>query len=97
MGLSKEEFKKLATLSRLRFSEAEEAEFLGEMDKIIAFADTINNAITGGTEDIKSVSNKAVPHKNLREDTVEKSLDNEKILSNVDGKDGFFSIGRCVK
>lgn len=97
MALSKEEFEKLSILSRLRFSVEEEEIFRNEMDDIIAFADTINNAVSGDTDDIKNTSREKVSYRTLREDTVEKSLPDEKILSNVDGKDGFFNIGRCVK
>lgn len=97
MVLSKKEFEKLAILSRLRFTDEELEGFRSEMEDIIAFADTINNAVSGGTSDIKNTGMKIVSHRDLREDKIEKSLPNEKILSNVDGKDGFFNIGRCVK
>ena len=97
MALSKEDFDKLAILSRLRFSDEEAEQFRNEMDDIIAFADTINNAVSGGTDDIKNTSINAVPYTALREDEVCESLPNEKILSNVDGSRGFFNVKRCVK
>lgn len=97
MALSKEEFEKLSVLSRLRFSEEEAEQFRNEMDDIIAFADTINNAVAGDTDNIKNTSVSAVSYKDLREDEVRESLPNEKILSNVDGSKGFFNVKRCVK
>ena len=97
MALSKEDFDKLAVLSRLRFSEEEAEKFRNEMDSIIAFADTINNAVSGGTEDIKNTAAEAIPFTELREDEVKESLPNEKILSNVEGSRGFFNVKRCVK
>ncbi|MCD8391111.1 MAG: Asp-tRNA(Asn)/Glu-tRNA(Gln) amidotransferase subunit GatC [Firmicutes bacterium] len=97
MALSKEEFEKLAVLSRLRFSDEEAETFRNEMDDIIAFADTINNAVSGGTDDIKNISENAVVYTELRADEVVDSLPNEKILSNVEGSKGFFSVKRCVK
>lgn len=96
MSISKQELEKLCVLSRLRFSEEELESFSKEIDDIITFADTINNAVDGGTEDIKSVDYHSVPYENLREDIVEPSLDNERILSNVDGENGFFRVARCV-
>ncbi len=97
MALSKEDFNKLAVLSRLKFSDEEAEKFRNEMDDIIAFADTINNAVSGGTDDIKSTGTDAVLYTELREDAVKESLPNEKILSNVDGSKGFFNVRRCVK
>lgn len=96
MALSKQEFEKLAVLSRLRFSDEEAEKFRNEMDDIIAFADTINNAVAGGTDDIKNISENAVVYTELREDKIIESLPNEKILSNVEGSKGFFSVKRCV-
>lgn len=97
MALSKEEFEKLAILSRLRFTDEEAEKFRNEMDDIIAFADTINNAVSGGTDDIKNTSVDAVPYEELRADEVKESLPNEKVLSNVDGHKGFFNVKRCVQ
>lgn len=97
MALSKEDFNKLAVLSRLRFSDEEAEKFRNEMDDIIAFADTINNAVSGGTDDIKNTSIDAVGFRELREDEVRESLPNEKVLSNVEGHKGFFNVRRCVK
>ena len=96
MALSKEDFNKLAVLSRLRFSDEEAEKFRNEMDDIIAFADTINNTVSGGTDDIKNTSIDAVGFRELREDEVRESLPNEKILSNVEGHKGFFNVRRCV-
>lgn len=97
MALSKEEIEKLAVLSRLRFSEDEIEGFTHEMEDIIAFADTINNAVEGGTDDIRSTASGAVPFDSLREDVPQTSIPNDKILSNVDGEKGFFYVKRCVK
>lgn len=97
MPLSKQEIKKLAELSRLRFSDEELDEFTKEMDDIIAFADTINNAVEGSTEDIKNAAANSVEYTRLREDEEKPSLPNEKILSNVEGENGFFYVKRCVQ
>lgn len=97
MTVSKSEIKKLAKLARLRFSEDELKKFLGEFDEIIAFADTINQSVEGGTDEIKSIGSKLVSFEKLRSDDVIPSLPNEKIVSNVEDKNGFFNVKRCKK
>lgn len=92
MAVTKSEIEKLAKLSRLRFTEEEFDTFAGEFDSIIAFADTINESVEGGTEEIRSVGSQLVSYEDLREDEVIPSLPNEKIVSNVEDKNGFFSV-----
>ena len=92
MAVTKTEIEKLAKLARLRFSEEELETFTSELDHIIEFADTINQSVEGGTEEIRSVGSQMVSYEELREDEVIPSLPNEKIVSNVEAKDGFFSV-----
>lgn len=92
MAVTKTEIEKLAKLGRLRFSEEEMEKFVGEFDEIIAFADTINESVEGGTDEIRSVGSQLVSFEELRVDEVIPSLPNEKILSNVEGENGFFSV-----
>jgi aspartyl-tRNA(Asn)/glutamyl-tRNA(Gln) amidotransferase subunit C len=94
MAISKAEIEKLAKLGRLKFTEEELDKFTDEFDDIIAFADTINEAVEGGTDEIRSVGSELISYEELREDVVVLSLPNEKIVSNVEDKDGFFSIKR---
>ncbi|MCM1286447.1 MAG: Asp-tRNA(Asn)/Glu-tRNA(Gln) amidotransferase subunit GatC [Acetobacter sp.] len=91
--ITKEEVLKLANLARLDFSDEELDKIIKDMDDIIAFADTINNAVEGDAEKIRTVSSNAIPASECREDVVKESLPNEKILSNVNGSKGMF----CVK
>jgi aspartyl-tRNA(Asn)/glutamyl-tRNA(Gln) amidotransferase subunit C len=95
MAVTREEIEKLAKLARLSFSEEEYDKFAGEFDEIIAFADTINQSVEGGTEEIRNVGNKAVSYEELREDVVEASLANEKIVSNVEDVNGFFAVKKA--
>ena len=97
MSVSKSELVKLADLCKLSFSDEELNQLTNEMESIIAFADTINNEVNGDTDNIRSVSFDAVGDDELREDVVLPSLDNEKIMSNVNGQKGFFAVKRCVK
>lgn len=94
MAVTKTEIEKLAKLARLRFSEEEFEKFVGEFDDIIAFADTINESVEGGTDEIRSVGSQLVSFEDLREDEVIPSLPNEKIVSNVEDENGFFSVKR---
>lgn len=92
MAVTREEIEKLAKLSRLAFSDEEYDKFAGEFDEIIAFADTINQSVEGGTEAIRNVASTAVSYEDLREDVVIESLPNEKIVSNVEDYNGFFAV-----
>lgn len=96
MAVTREEIEKLARLSRLSFSEEEYDKFAGEFDEIIAFADTINQSVEGGTTEIRNVGNQAVSYEELREDTVVPSLPNEKIVSNVEDVNGFFAVKKTM-
>lgn len=97
MTVTKIEIEKLAKLARLSFSDEELEKFAGEFDEIIAFADTINQSVEGGTSEIRSVGSELVSFEDLRQDEAAPSLPNDKILSNVEGKDGFFSVKRSKK
>lgn len=92
MAVTREEIEKLAKLSRLSFTEEEYDKFASEFDEIIAFADTINQSVEGGTSEIRSIGNKPVSYEELREDVVVPSLPNEKIVSNVEDVNGFFAV-----
>lgn len=97
MAVTKIEIEKLAKLARLRFSDEELEKFADEFDDIIAFADTINQSIEGGTNEIRSIGSQLVSFEELREDEVIPSLPNEKIVSNVEDENGFFSVKRSKK
>ncbi|NLX64244.1 MAG: aspartyl/glutamyl-tRNA amidotransferase subunit C [Clostridiaceae bacterium] len=97
MAVSKTEIEKLAKLAKLSFSDEELERFTAEFDAIIAFADTINQSIEGGTEQIRSIGARMVPFETLRPDEVVPSLPSDKILSNVEGYNGFFGLERSKK
>lgn len=97
MAVTKTEIEKLAKLARLHFSNEELDKFADEFDEIIAFADTINQSIEGGTDEIRSIGSQLVSFEELRNDEVIPSLPNEKIVSNVEDENGFFSVKRSKK
>lgn len=97
MAVTEKEIKTLAKLAKLDFDGERCKEFLGEFDEIIAFADTINSSVAGDTETIREVGGREVALENLREDSVQESLPNEKITSNVEAEGGYFPVKRVVK
>lgn len=97
MNVNKTEIQKLAKLAKLHLSDEELEKFTGEFDAILAFADTINQSVEGGTDEIRGVGSRLVSFEQLREDEVIPSLPNEKILSNREGENGFFSVKRNIQ
>ncbi len=92
--VTKEEIMKIAILSKLFVADDEIDGLTEDMGKIIAFADTINNAADEGTDfdHINHLSNV------LREDVVVPSLDREKILANAkDSDEGCFLVKNIMK
>ncbi len=77
--VTKQDVENIALLSKLYVSEDELDALTKDMQEIIEFADTINNASEQGTEfdNINNLSNI------LREDVVVKSYDSKEILSNA--------------
>lgn len=87
--VSKEEILKLAKLAKISIDDSELEHLTKEMEKIVDFADAINDEdkIDIEFDNISNLSNV------FREDIVEKSYVREEILKNVDGgEDGFFVL-----
>lgn len=97
MSITIDEIKTLARLARLEFSDERCARFAGEFDEIINFANGINEQIEGSSDSIRRIGGETVAYADLREDEVKESLPNEKILSNVEGANGCFTVRRVVK
>lgn len=95
--ITEKEFKTLARLSRLEFSEEEIAKFIPGFEEIIEFAGRINSRVEGDASSIREVDSRTVKWEDLREDEVRESLPNEKITSNVEAEDGYFPVRRVVK
>ena len=95
--ISKEQFRALARLSRLSFSEEEEEQFIAGFEEMMTFCDGINSEIEGDASSIREVDAREIALGELRADEVVPSLPNEKILSNVHGERGYFAVKRVVK
>jgi aspartyl-tRNA(Asn)/glutamyl-tRNA(Gln) amidotransferase subunit C len=97
MAISKGEIKTLARLCRLEFDDDKCEKFAPEFEEIIEFANRINEQVEGDTESIREVTSRTIDWEDLRPDMVKESLPDEKILSNVEGENGYFSVKRVVK
>ncbi len=93
MGISKSEVEKLAALSKLQFSDDEIDILIPELEKIISFASEINasESLSEGKEDTEYVL-----WDKLREDSVRKSLENEKVFQENNAEKGFFVVRKVV-
>lgn len=95
--LNRDEIKALAKLAKLEFDDERCSSFEGEFREIIEFADMINCEISGDNSSISEVGGREIALADLRGDEVGVSLPNEKILSNVEGEDGYFPVRRVVR
>lgn len=89
--ISKEEVLNIANLSKLYLDESEIENAIKEMDGMINFANQINQFELSGNEEMNltGLSNA------LREDEINESFPQEKILENAEeNKDGFFYIAK---
>ena len=95
MKIDKKTVEYIAKLARLKLTEQEEKEFTGQLDKILAYIDKLNELNTDNIEPITH----AVPMKNVfREDEVKRSLTQEEALSNAPEKDsGHFRVPRIIE
>ena len=85
----------LDELARIRLSEEAEQKAKEDLQKILAYIDTLNELDTEGVEPMSH----SFPIKNvMREDEVRPSTDRELILSNAPKqKDGCFMVPRTVE
>ena len=90
--LTGEDIRRLCALSKLELSEEDIEVMRSEMDGIIAFADTVCSV---------EVDEESLPLfgriiNAMREDEVRQSYDNELILKNADGENGYFRIQKLL-
>jgi len=87
--------RKAAKLARLELSDAEVAEFAGQLSAILDYVAKMNKLNTEGVEPLAHclpVSNR------FREDEVKESLGTEKTLANAPQRDGsFFKVPKILE
>ena len=87
------EIEMLAKLSKLRLTEEEKERMIAEMSDIVAFADTINQNLSTGREEIVT-DERAVDFETLRADEVEPSFSPEELLANAESENDYFLVRR---
>ncbi|UCG58370.1 MAG: Asp-tRNA(Asn)/Glu-tRNA(Gln) amidotransferase subunit GatC [Phycisphaerales bacterium] len=92
--IDREQVTKVAKLSRLELSEAEVAEFTGQLSAILDYVEKMNEL---DTTDIEPLAH-CLPLSNVfREDSVKESLGTEKALANAPQRDGpFFKVPKIL-
>lgn len=94
MQISKEEIRHIANLSMLNLTEEEVEKYTVDMQDILNFAETINNADTEGTGETMGALE---IYNVLRKDEVRESMDRNLLLQNAPEQDvGMFKVPPVV-
>ena len=95
MKVTVETIDHIAELARLRFGDAEKEKLASELEKILAYADKLNELDTAGVEPMKHV----VSIWNVfREDEVKESMDRNELLENAPShEDGYFKVPKAIE
>jgi aspartyl-tRNA(Asn)/glutamyl-tRNA(Gln) amidotransferase subunit C len=95
MEITDSAFDQLAHLSRLQFTEGERVEIKGDLQRMIAFVEKLNQIDTDGIPPLLHMSNAI----NVwREDKVETTENREAAMLNApEQKDGFFQVPKVIR
>ncbi len=98
MSLSQSDIQKLASLSRLKLSDEELAQFTKEIDSILGYVEQIKEVSEGGGANVKKPSD--ILHRNiLREDVDDRELiaSGEKLISAApESQDGLVKVKKIL-
>ena len=87
--ITKEEIIKIAQLSKLHVTEDELESYSKQISQILQYMSQLNEV---DTENVDEFSNKLFNNsQNLRQDSIESSLDREKALKNAPESDGVYN------
>ena len=93
--VTKEEVKKIATLSKLSLSESELKNHTNDMNNILEYMDLLNEIDTSNTKELVNVHDAT---SDLREDNSEDSIPKDKVIDNSpDFEDDYIKIPLVVK
>jgi len=85
----------LANLSRLSFTEAEKTEIKGDLQRMIAFVEKLQEVDTTGTAPLLHMTDAVNVY---REDIVKGSIAREEAMNNAPETDGtFFKVPKVIK
>ena len=95
MSIDRSTVSKIATLARIHVTEADLDYYAPQIQKILAFAEQLQDANTDGVAPLASVSDIALP---LRKDEVTDGNLQEDILKNApESTEGFFVVTKIVE
>lgn len=95
MALSRDEVKKVASLSRLRMSDEQLDKMAPELNNILGFIEQLSEVDTDNVEPLANVARSTLP---LREDIVNDGECIDKILANApEAVEGYFSVPKVVE
>jgi aspartyl-tRNA(Asn)/glutamyl-tRNA(Gln) amidotransferase subunit C len=95
MKLTRESAQKVATLARLRLTAAEEIEFTGQLEQILAYMDKLNELDTAKVE---LFSHLVEEREAWREDKVSNQPSTDALLANAPERDKtFFRVPKIIE
>lgn len=95
MALDKATVARIATLARLRVTEAEQERLASELSRILTWIEQLGEVDTAGVEAMASVAEMTLP---MRDDVVTDGNRREKILANAPkAAHGFFVVPKVVE
>jgi aspartyl-tRNA(Asn)/glutamyl-tRNA(Gln) amidotransferase subunit C len=95
MQLDLQTVEKLAELAKLEFNEQEKAEILGDLNRILAFVDKLNELDTTGVEPLVYMNDEVNV---LRADVVVQEITHEEALLNAPKKDSdYFRVPKVIE
>ena len=93
--ISKSDVEHVAKLSRLSLSGAELTKYTEQFSEILGYVEKLNSVDTKDVEPINQISDL---ENVVRDDSIEKSLSVEEVLSNTPEKqDGFFKVKKVIE
>lgn len=94
MSISREDVQHVALLARLELTEEEIVTYTKQLNSILEYAETLNQL---DTSEVPPTAHVLPLHNVFREDQVEPSMDQKKIVQNApQEEEGFFRVPRIV-
>lgn len=94
-NINEKEFDRLTDLAKLEFSNEEKQELMADLQKTVAFCETLNEINTDGVEPLIYMTS---ANNVVREDKIEGMISKEEALKNAPSKDSdFFRVTKVLK
>lgn len=95
MSLTREEVKKVASLSKLRMTDEQLDKLAPELNNILGFVEQLGEVDTDNVEPLANVARKTL---DLRPDVVNDGNCQDKVLANApDSIEGYFAVNKVVE